>query len=323
MTVQTRETVLRRKLAPPAPDPKASDPAPSGAAQGVGRAFARALSNATPLVADGGVTRRSIVSQSELFDSIESDAFVGLLAAGSAGPALAVLDQSGFSAVIEAMTIGCLGPRAPVTRRATPTDASLLADLIDKTLADLNDPAALECRFQSVVPDHRLLAVLLDDVPFDLVVHDLTVLSGDEKRTAQVMLAFPHVVAPVTDVGHEADTGEPEANVWQTALEESVLLAPASLRAELGRVTMPLSEVLELGVGGALTLPLSNLEELQLVALDGTVQAVGRLGQSRGMRAVRLTSWPNGIPPEPKMTEMPAPGYGKLEAEGDGTEQSD
>jgi flagellar motor switch protein FliM len=101
---------------------------------------------------------------------------------------------------------------------------------------------------------------------------------------------------------------------WDQSLSASVMRAPASLRAELGRVTMPLSKVLELGVGGALTLPLSALEEVQLAALDGTVQAVGRLGQSRGMRAVRLTSWPNGKTPNPIMSEMAAPSAAKLDA---------
>jgi flagellar motor switch protein FliM len=79
-------------------------------------------------------------------------------------------------------------------------------------------------------------------------------------------------------------------------LETAVMRAPASLRAELGRLTLPLSEVLDLGVGGALTLPLSALEEVRLTALDGTEQAVGRLGQSRGMRAIRLTALPSTSP---------------------------
>lgn len=309
MTVQSRDPVLRRKTAPRAPTPAAT---PAGPAQGLGRAFARAVSAVAALVAEGGSTTRRVVSQSELLDCIDGDAFVGLLRPTAAGSGLAILDQTGFSSVIEAMTIGRLGPRAPVSRRPTPTDASLLADLINATLADLSDDGVRTLRFDRAVPDLRLLPVLLDDTRFDLVSRDLTLVCGAERRETRLMLAIPILDKPADpppSTPGASGPGEPDpSGSWAQALEASVLRAPASLRAELGRLTLPLAKVLDLGIGGALTLPLSNLEEVQLVALDGSVQAVGRLGQSRGMRAVRLTSWPNGHPPEPRMTDAAPPG---------------
>lgn len=311
MTVQTRETVLRRKLAPRSPPPDVASPVAAGPTQGVGRSFARALSASAQLVAEEGRTKTQSVSQSELLDSIDTDAFVALLTAGDGGPALAILDQSGFSTVIEAMTIGRLGPRASVPRRPTPTDASLLTDLLDKTLGGLaTTGAAAGLRLVQAVPDHRLLAVLLDDIQFDLVTHTVTLVSGAERRPAQLCFAFPCVALPVAEPVYGSSEGEGTGSAWGQDLAASVMRAPASLRAELGRITMPLSQILELGVGSALILPLSNLEEVQLVALDGTAHASGRLGQSRGMRAVRLTSWPNGMVPNPTMTEI-APAVAK------------
>jgi flagellar motor switch protein FliM len=317
MTVQPRDPVLRRKTVPRAPSADPTPAAPVGPAQGLGRAFARAVSAAAPLVAEGGSTRRRTVSQSELLDCFDGDAFVGLLTPGDGGPGLAILDQSGFSTVIEAMTIGRLGPRAPLSRRPTPTDASLLADLIDATLAALADDGVGALRFDRAVPDLRLLPVLLDDTQFHLVSRAVTLVCGGERREAQVTLAIPVAAEAADDApdgpaiaGAVGQNGQ--AGGWAQALEASVLRAPASLRAELGRITLPLARVLDLGVGGALTLPLANLEEVQLVALDGSVQAIGRLGQSRGMRAVRLTSWPNGHPPEPRMTDAAPPGSPSL-----------
>lgn len=274
---------------------------------GVARAFARAVSSATTLVAQGGEAHHRVASQSELLDSIDSDAFVGLLALDGVGPGLAVLDQSAFSALIEAMTIGHLGPRPPSPRRATATDGGLLAGVLDALLADLSEARAARSRFDRPVPDYRLLAVLLDETTFDVISLSVSLVSTAHSRPAQVLLAFP---SPPLQADPPADTGgsaADESTAWDRTLHENVMRAPASLRAELGRVTLPLAELLALGVGGALTMPLSNLEEVRLVALDGAPQAVGRLGQSRGMRAVRLTSWPNGVPVELVMAEITSP----------------
>ncbi|WP_417586841.1 FliM/FliN family flagellar motor switch protein [Pararhodobacter oceanensis] len=304
MNAPTRDPLLRRKLvtrnAPP-PD----KPAVTGPAQGLSRAFARATSSMAPLVAEQGETRRSSASLAELLDMIDSDAFVGQLDGLAAGTAVVMLDQSTFATVIEAMTIGRLGPKPPLPRRPTPTDSSLLADLVNHTMRDLTDPIAAAMRFHRPVVDHRLLAVLLDDVVFDTVSLDVDLVAGEVQRPGRIMLALPRA-APETLTGDPA--ADSETSNWGKQLEETVMRAPASMQAELGRLTLPLSEVLALGVDSSLTLPLSNLEEVQLVALDGSVQAIGRLGQSRGNRAVRLTSWPGGTPPVPQMSDIkPAP----------------
>jgi len=304
MNVQTRDPLLRRKLASRTPPAPAEGQGAIGPAQGLARSFARAISALVPLVAEQGASARQSVTLSELLDTIDTDAFVGLLAGAEGGPGLVVLDQSAFSAIIEAMTIGRLGPRAPVPRRPTPTDSSLLADLVNHTLRDLQDPVAAAMRFHRPVADHRLLAVMLDDVVFDTISLSVELASGDVRRPGQVMLGLPRAAADpaAPDLVAPGDTKS-----WGEKLETSVMRSPASLLAELGRITLPLSEVLDLGVGSALTLPLSNLEEVQIVALDGSVQALGRLGQSRGNRAVRLTSWPTGGAPPHRMTDIEGP----------------
>jgi len=296
MNVENRDPVLRRKLAPKADPEPATEPVSTGAAAGLRRAFARAISDAAPLIADAGTVQRQTVSQAELLDMLDGDAFVAVLRDADGETGLAVLDQSGFSAVIEAMTIGRLAPRAPMPRRPTPTDASLLADLLDATLAGLSEPGSTSLRFHRAVADHRLLAVLVEDITYDFVSANFSLLSGDMERPALVAFALPHHPAQdPADPEEECDGGVGLG--WTKTLEAAVMASPATLRAELGRLTMPLSRVLDLGIGDTLTLPLSNLEDIQLVALDGQAQAVGRLGQSRGNRAIRLTCWPGGAPP--------------------------
>lgn len=305
MNAENRDPVLRRKLAPRTPPPAAEvPPLSSGPAATLVRTFGKALSAAAPLVAEEPALHRRTATLPELLDTIDSESFVTLLT-GSDGSALALVDQPGFGAVIEAMTMGRLGARASGPRRPTPTDAALLAEVIDAALCGLDpgDPCAgLRCG--RPVPDHRLLPVLMDEGVYDLVALTAVVVSGPVSRPIRLMLALPRTEA--AGGGAAADPVEP-ARDWGSALEEVVMGAPASLRAELGRVTLPLSEVLGLGIGSALTLPLSNLEEVRLVALDGATQAIGRLGQTRGMRAVRLTGGPGGLPP-PAMIDAAPPG---------------
>jgi flagellar motor switch protein FliM len=300
MPLDKDEPLLRRKVTPKPPAPEA--PVDSGPAAGLVRAVSRILSVSTPLIAEDASLHRKIASLPELLDTIEPDAFVVTLPGGG-GTGLAVIDLSGFSALVEAMTIGRLATRAPAPRRATATDSALLAGFLDSVLADLGaDPAGLR-RCGRPVPDHRLIGVLLEDGGFDLVAVTARLVCGAVSRPVRLMLALPRADAATPAAPADA----PAAPSWATALEAAVMAAPASLRAELGRITLPLAEVLELGVGSALVLPLSALEDIQLVALDGTAHASGRLGQSRGNRAVRLTRLAGERPPTPPMQDAVPP----------------
>lgn len=305
MTATSRDPVLRRKLAPrsSAAAPGAGDATVDHPARDILRSLARAVSDAAPLVVENPARRSRTVSLAELLDSLDPDAFVALLTPGPVGCGLVVVDQSGFTALVEAMTVGRLAARTPPPRRATATDAALMGEVLDAMLEGLRGDAAVAAmRVGRPVPDHRLLPVLLDDGAFTLVTVEAEMVAGGVRRAVQVALALPQP-APVRAADGVPETDrDPAPGRWSAALETAVMGVPAVLAAELGRVTLPLREVLALTVGSALTLPMSALEEVRLVALDGTVQAVGRLGQTRGMRAVRLT-----VQPLPVISGQPLP----------------
>ena len=65
--------------------------------------------------------------------------------------------------------------------------------------------------------------------------------------------------------------------------------ADCVLDAVLARVTLSLTRVLDLAVGEVLTLPRASIDRLCLVGLDGRSLSEGKLGQQRGLRAIRLT----------------------------------
>ncbi|MBN8291630.1 FliM/FliN family flagellar motor switch protein [Rhodobacter sp. NTK016B] len=292
MSVPDRDPVLRRKLTPRPPPPDPDAPVLSGRAGLLARAFGRSISNAAPLVAEDTALHWKHASLPELLDAIDSDAFVMLLDTGGGPPGLVTMDQQGFATVIEAMTIGRLGVAKPGIRRPTSTDSALLAEILDAALKGLGpeDPVT-GFRCARPVPDHRLLPVLLDEIDYDLVALTAVLISGDVTRPLRLMLALPPLPEDPVD---PSDTDTP-APSWTEAIEDAVMGASADLRAELGRLRLPLADVLALASGRALTLPLSNLEEVNLVALDGVTHAIGRLGQTRGMRAVRLTGWPGSL----------------------------
>lgn len=304
-----RESVLRRKLVPRPEEPAfempfAFDDAPAPeepAGRVLPRSFTRAANRVLGLVAQGAVCSSRTAAVPELLELIDPEGFVALLARGDEPPGLVIFDPHAFVAVIEAMTIGTLGRRAPPPRRATATDAALIAELVDAVLGDVDanpdpvDPFASGFRFGQHARDQRLLDVMLDDVSYALTVMDVEFNADDVVRKGRFILALPEAPQPMIETFSfdEPAFDEPaQDSAWEEALQGAVMAAPADLRAVLGRVRMPLSQVLELGTDSRLVLPLAQLEEVQLEALDRRPVGLGRLGQYRGMRALRLTVLP-------------------------------
>ena len=293
-----RISVLRRKLGTRAPA-AAAGPEPD-AARHLARALARATSRIPGLVGSCAAPSRRDVSVTELVELVDGEAFCALIADPSGAVGLALFDPTCTVALIEAMTIGRLSRKPPPNRRATATDAQLLCEVIDAALAEFDSHAASSpehragFRFQRFPADYRLLDLLLEAPRFDLIVQPLALLDDDVRRDGQFLLALPERPAPEAEVPDAAPAsarrlpGTGRADAWSRALESQVMSAPAQLTAVLGRMTMPLSEVMALGVGSRLVLPLAKLEEVELEALDGQVLGLGRLGQFRAMRAIRL-----------------------------------
>jgi flagellar motor switch protein FliM len=287
-------SVLRRKLgarAEAAATPLADD------ARLLARALARSASAIPGIVGSCGEPARRTVTLVELIELVEGEAFAALIAAPGSEPGLAVLDPVAAATLIEALTIGRLSRRPPPPRRATQVDAQLLSEVIDATLAAYDDLAGAHpehrggFRFQRFPADYRTLNLLLEASRYDLIVQPLALLGDEVRRDSHFLLALPLPSAAAETVAAPGrrTVRSGRGDDWARALESQVMSAPAQLTAVVGRVTMPLSDVMGLGIGSRLVLPLSNLEEIEVTALDGEILGCGRLGQFRAMRAVRLT----------------------------------
>lgn len=301
------EPVLRRKVVRPRSRP-AIDGEQSMLARALPRAAVRALSAGCGLTAQPGALSERGVTLAEGLDRLSEDGFLALLSGADGGaPGLLVLDTGLFSALVEAMTLGRLGAAPPAApRRPTATDAALLGALIDRLLAELDRglaEAGLDAgaegggwRMARAVGDQRLLGAILDEGGYRLAEVPLALSAagapGSAPRSGRLALLLPdpdsaRAAAPPGRAPAAAPAATPDT--LGQGIEAAVQGAPAVLTAVLGRVALPLEQALLLAVGQRLELSIAALEEVELVGLDARAYAWARLGQTRGMRAVRIT----------------------------------
>ncbi len=207
--------------------------------------------------------------------------------------------------MIEMQTMGRVGSSAPPVRKPTRTDATMVAGVIDRALEDLE--AGLEYdadltwaggfRYASFLDDPRPLGLLLEEDSYRVLDAEVRLAGG--AKCGQVLLALPAEGRGRAPRPMPQATPAPVAQAQFTkALTDQVMVTEAELAAVLHRTTIPLAQVMGLEPGAIIPLPMAALDKIVLQGLDGRQLAAGKLGQNRGMRAVRLI-------PEPVAAEAP------------------
>ena len=152
-------------------------------------------------------------------------------------------------------------------------------------------------RIRRALHDLRLLSALLDEGPHLLLRMTMTLSSGTGNRSGEILMVFPEAGPPAMPMSKtpaaSIDPGLPpssreDVDPFEKALTAQVMAAPVSLNGILGRIRLPLSGVMRLQVGDRLELPLSQLEEVEVTGIDGRPHGFARLGQTRGLRALRV-----------------------------------
>ncbi|MEZ5797389.1 MAG: FliM/FliN family flagellar motor switch protein [Paracoccaceae bacterium] len=284
--------IIRRKVARAAAAGGEGGP---GADQGWRLAFARAARDATGLLVEVAAMTLHRRSLAELLELPPDRALLALLDGPQAGLGLLVMSPDLMGALIEMQTTGRVSATAPLPRRPTRTDAAMVAGVIDRALDELDHCLAEEAdlewaggfRYASFLEDPRPLGLLLEDQPYRVLATRLTMAAG--ARTGELLLALPaegRGRRPVPKPG----TSERAAAVpvFSTALGEAVMAADCTLDAVLARLVLPLGQVMALQSGQILPLPNAALDRVQLEGIDGRPLARSRLGQQKGMRALRL-----------------------------------
>jgi len=306
--------VMRRKLAVGRAD---GAQAQSGA-RAWRVAFARAARGACGLELAAQSLRDDRMSLGELLDQLPDRALFAVIEGPGQGLGLLVLAPEMLASAIEMQTIGKVAAGPPIPRRPTRTDAAMTAGLIDMALEGLETALATSAdlcwtagfRYASFLEDARPLALLLEDVPFRVLTTEYDIATGT--RSGKVLLALP-AEGKGPKPARLGDPGgtDPEAREWGLAFGASVLGADVALDAVIGRFSISLQGAMALEVGMEFRLPDASLDTVTLLVPGGDMLAQGKLGQHRGMRAVRLRAVGSGsanpAEPAPLSQARPAP----------------
>ena len=211
------------------------------------------------------------------------------------------VDMELRAAVLEIATTGALLAQPAETRNPTGTDR-LLCDPLLKGFLEGFPQAVRGTAYDhwadgvtagDRLPDTRVAGLTLHDDRYRTV--QMTVQLGQTDRQGMLLLALPLPRKPTEDVVPAAAPRHDWADAFRAVVES----APATLDAQLHRFTLPLSALQELRVGTVLPLDGCSVASVRLRGGDGRVVARARLGQSGGMRAIRIEA-----PPAPDLHEL-------------------
>lgn len=259
-------------------------------------AFARAARDKLKLPVDFNTMALQRCSLAELLEIPAERSMILVLDGPKEGLGLLVLSPDVMAAMIEVQTIGKVGTHPVPARKPTRTDAAMVVGTIDAALAGLEDGLQEEAdlvwaggfRYASFLDDPRPLGLLLDDISYRVLRAEISL--GLGARVGQVVLAVPAEGRGRMPALRPARVVEDVMSgpAFSTALAAQVEGADCVLAGILARVSMPLARVMALKVGEVLILPSAALDRISLEGLDGRQVAEGRLGQNRGLRAVRI-----------------------------------
>lgn len=286
-----------------------------GADRGWRLALARAARDQLKLpleVTSLALDRRSLA---ELLELPPDFALIIVLEGPKDGLGLLVISAPVLSAMIEVLTIGKVAATASAPRKPTRTDAAMVAGMIDAALSGLETGLAQEAdliwaggfRYASFLDDPRPLGLLLEDTAYRVLHAEVALADG--ARTGSVLLAMPaegRGTVPHLNHGPAVDAAE-AGPAFSAALSQLVEGADCRMDAVLARLSMPLSRLMALRVGEVLALPRAGLDQISFEGLDGRKVAEGRLGQNRGMRAIRLSPMPSHTATPVQPVPLPLP----------------
>lgn len=268
-----------------------------GADRGWRLALARAARDRLSLPLEVTALAIQRASLAELLELPPHQALIAVLQGPAEGMGLLIVTPPVLAAMIEAQTLGKVLTNPLASRKPTRTDAAMVAPTLDAALEGLEQALAQEAdlhwaggfRYASFLDDPRPLGLLLEDIDYRVLTAELSL--GLGARQGMILLALPAEgkgVMPAPQVpGPEATAQTGKA--FAQALADQVDAVSCVLDAVVSRVSLPLARVMALKVGEVITLPRAGIDRIHFEGLDGRALAEGRLGQNRGMRAIRLS----------------------------------
>jgi flagellar motor switch protein FliM len=256
-------------------------------------ALSRAARDAMTLRLDVAALQSQIMSLTELLDLPPARALIAVLDGPVEGIGLLILSPDVLAGMVEVQTMGRVTAQAPLPRKPSRTDAAMVAGFVDQAMEDLEMALMTEVdltwtegfRYASFMDDPRPLGLMLEDEAYRVLTTEVSLEDG--AKSGLIILALPAVGRGRKPVG--VVTTDPLAGEgFMLALGAQVAQAEAVLDVVVGRVSMTLQALMGLGVEDVLTLNRAGLDRVSVEGVNGAKVAEGRLGQSRGQRAVML-----------------------------------
>lgn len=297
-----RKISLSRKNATPAEV--------KGAAKAWKLALARAARDSIGLelgMVDLRMNRRSLA---EVLELPPDRALIVMLEGPKDALGLLVIAPEVLAGILEMQMVGRISANPPLTRRPTRTDAAMVSGLIDRALDGLESELLQSSdliwtsgfRYASFLEDARPLGLLLEDITYQVL--QAEVILAEPAKSGVFLLALPAQGKGRVPKAIETAPSRAAEMVFEAALGEQVMEASADLVAVLARTKLPLEMVLNLKPGDPLPLGSAALDRIDIETLTGTRLVGGKLGQNRGMRAVRLAE---SAKPAAHVTQFAAP----------------
>ena len=283
MTEDGVDTVLQRKA-------QAQRKALGGGSLSMPRALARGLSIAADALWGLSLAATHVFDETLTPDRairrLDEDQLLIILDTETAPAGLVALDRDLVTGLIEVQTLGRV-TRFPNDQRAyTPTDAAMMAPLLDAALPRFASMLAAQPEmahlqnysFGALVEDAQTADLALDAESYHLTAFDVSL--AHDTRAGRAIFLFPEPPKMV-EQGRPSDIGKHEA---------VLKLAPARMQAVLTRIHIPLDKAQALRPGDVLTVSSQATSSATLVMSGGHVVARGKLGQMNGFRAIRIGS---------------------------------
>lgn len=277
-------------------------------------------------------------SLTEVLESPMQRALILMLQGRGEGMGLMILSGQMLAALVEMLTLTHLSANTPDEadlRKPTRTDAAMAVEFIDAALAGFEQIVAeggggaggdwaAGYRYAAFIDDPRPLHLMLEDGDYHLLSADLVLEDGS--RSGKIHLALPMLPAafdlpdftPLDVAADPAPMIEAQEDTFQYDLAAQVQDLGVQIDATLAQISLPIERIMRLAVGEVLALPLANLDQISLRGMDGFRVAGARLGQNRGMRALRLTDVASARATDPAQMHAAGANAGHMSAQAHG-----
>lgn len=291
MTGQLAHDVLRRMATPPPAEP---ENVPITSSRAVRMAITRAADKTHDMVVSVNSLQEEVMSLEDLLGSLGPDLMLLAMMTGGQMMGIAAIGGELRAALMELQTVGRVLDNPAEDRGPTNTDARMSEPMLNAFLKHLQDTAVQtpldgwghDFAVGEKIGSTRAAGLLLEDAAYHVIRMSLDL--GVGGRMSDLSIALPHRERSAGKVVKPETSGN-----WDEQFKAVIDGSPARLTAMLHRFKLPLYQAENLHVGQILPLPGCTVSSVKLLACDGRRVATARLGQSGGMRAVRIEAAPH------------------------------